>query len=499
MDSSAGSFTSAPLVLADAALFTDLYELTMAASYFREAMNAEATFSLFVRKLPPQRSFLVAAGLEDALGYLEALRFSDAALRYLRALGTFEPAFLDFLRELRFTGGVRAVAEGSVLFGDEPLLEVTAPLIEAQIVETALLNVCHLQTLLASKAARSVLAAGGRAVVDFGLRRTHGLEAGMKAARCAYIAGAAMSSNVLAGLVYGIPPTGTMAHSYVEAFPREIDAFRAFARTFPSATTLLIDTYDTLAAARKAVVVAREMEARGERLGGVRLDSGDLVALSRDVRRILDEAGLGYVRIFASGGLDEDEVARCLAAGAPIDAFGVGTRMNVSADAPYLDIAYKLVHYAGRNVLKLSEGKKTWAGPKQVHRFRDAAARFAGDRLGVEAEPAPPGAEALLATVMRDGRRLVPPPALAEIRARCAAQIAALPDDVRRLHDARAYPVAYSERLVAAQRGLEAETAAAEVTPFGDGASGGEASGGLLRRPVRGRTPRRRDGRRRPQ
>ncbi len=463
-----GAFTSDPLVLTDAALFTDLYELTMAASYVREGMHGDATFSLFVRKLPRQRSFLVAAGLDDALGFLEALRFSDAALDYLGSLGTFEPAFLDFLRDVRFTGTVRAMPEGTVIFADEPLLEVTAPLVEAQIVETALLNVCHLQTMLASKAARSVLAARGRAVVDFGLRRTHGLDAGMKAARCAYIAGAAMSSNVLAGLVYGIPPTGTMAHSYVEAFPREIDAFRAFARAFPKATTLLIDTYDTLAAARKAVVVAREMAARGERLGGVRLDSGDLVALSRDVRRILDEAGLGDVRIFASGGLDEDAVERCLAAGAPIDAFGVGTRMNVSADAPYFDMAYKLVRYAGRNVLKLSEGKKTWTGPKQVYRFRDAAGRCIGDRLVLEDEPAPPGADALMTTVMRDGRRVGPAPTLAEIRARCAAGIAALPDDVRRLHEARAYPVVYGERLVTAQRALEAAMLATEVAPFLD-------------------------------
>jgi len=463
MTCTCGAFASGPVLLRHAALFTDLYELTMAASYLREDMNREATFSLFVRTLPRNRSFLVAAGLEDVLALLEQYEFSEAALRYLRSLGRFEASFLDFLADLRFTGSVRAVPEGTVVFGDEPLLEVTAPLIEAQIVETAVMNLCHLQTLLASKAARCVIAAGGRTVVDFGLRRTHGLDAGMKAARCAYIAGAAMSSNVLAGLAHGIPPTGTMAHSYVEAFPQEIEAFRAFARAFPGATTLLIDTYDTVTAAKKAVIVAREMRARGEALAGVRLDSGDLVALSRQVRAILDEAGFPDVRIFASGGLDEDELARCLAEGAPIDAFGVGTRMNVSADAPYFDMAYKIVRYAGRDVLKLSAGKKTWAGEKQVYRSRGDDGRFSGDRIATRDEPAPAQAEPLLHTVMLGGRPVAPPPALAEIRDRCAAQIAALPDDVRRLKGARAYPVSCSDALVARQSDLEARTAVLEI------------------------------------
>jgi len=464
--SGAGEFVSGPLVLRDAAIFTDLYELTMAASYAREGMTGEATFSLFVRTLPARRSFLVAAGLEDALAFLAGFRFSEDALRYLASLRIFDRSFLEGLRDLRFTGTVRAVPEGTVLFADEPLLEVTAPLIEAQLVETALMNVCHFQTLLASKAVRPVIAAAGRPVVDFGLRRTHGMDAGMKAARSSWIAGALMSSNVLAGAAYGIPPTGTMAHSYVEAFPREIDAFRAFARAFPSSTTLLIDTYDTITAARKAVEVAREMEARGERLGGVRIDSGDLVALSRAVRGILDEAGLGYVRIFASGGLDEDEIERCVAAGAPIDAFGVGTRMDVSADVPYVDIAYKLVRYAGRDVLKLSEGKKTWPGPKQVWRVKDGG-RFLRDHLALADEPPPaPGAEPLLSVVMRDGRRAAPSAPLAAARERCAAQVAALPEEVRRLARAAPYPVHVSERLVALQRRLEAQTRAAEVDGY---------------------------------
>ncbi len=458
-----GAFVSGPLVLRDAALFTDLYEITMAASYFREEMTGAATFSLFVRTLPRERAFLVAAGLEDVVNYLLGFRFSDEAIAYLRSLGRFEGGFLDFLPEVRFTGHVRAVPEGTALFGDEPLLEVTAPIIEAQLVETAVLNFCHLQTLLASKAVRSVIAARGRPVVDFGLRRSHGMDAGMKAARCAFIAGAPTSSNVLAGQCYGIPPVGTMAHSYVAAFPREIDAFRAFGQAFPAHTTLLIDTYDTMAGARKAAEVAKEMEARGQRLGSVRLDSGDLIALSREVRKVLDDAGLGYVRIFASGGLDEEMVERCVEEGAPIDGFGVGTRMDVSADAPYLDMAYKLVQYAGRHALKTSTGKETWPGEKQVHRFRGANGGFAEDLLALHDEPPPPGeAEPLLRTVIRDGRLVEPHPTLAAIRERCAAQVAALPEAVRRLRDANTYPVRYSQRLVALQGALKAQVAEAE-------------------------------------
>jgi nicotinate phosphoribosyltransferase len=460
-----GSFVTGPVKLAEAALFTDLYELTMAASYFREGMRAPATFSLFVRKLPARRSYLIAAGLQDVLDYLASFRFSDECLNYLRSLDIFAADFLAFLRDLRFTGSVRAVAEGTLVFGDEPIVEVTAPIIEAQLVETAVLNFNHLQTLLASKASRSVIAAQGRALVDFGLRRTHGLDAGLKAARCAFLAGVDMTSNVLAGLAYNIPPAGTMAHSYVEAFPREIDSFRAFAQAFPLRTTLLIDTYDTCVAARKAVIVAKEMEARGQRLSGVRLDSGDLLRLSKDVRAILDAAGLSYVRIFASGGLDEDEVVRLLENQAPIDAFGIGTRLNVSADAPYLDMAYKLVEYDGRKVLKLSEGKRTWVGQKQVFRSRDGRGQLAGDVIGLAEEEGASGAEPLLATVMTDGRPARPHPSLPEVRRHCAAQLAALPEEFRRLRDPHAYPVRVSERLAEAQNALEARVRALEVEP----------------------------------
>ena len=461
-----GAFASGPLVLRDAALFTDLYEITMAASYFREKMNGVATFSLFVRKLPKERSFLIAAGLEDVLNYLEAFRFSGEAIDYLRSLGGFDAAFLDFLTGLRFTGGVRAVGEGTPVFADEPILEVTAPIIESQLVETAVLNFCHFQTLLTSKAARSVLAARGRAVVEFGLRRTHGIDAGMKAARCAFIAGATMSSNVLAGQYYGIPPTGTMAHSYVTAFPHEIDAFRAFAKTFPARTILLIDTYDTVAAAHKAVEVAKEMEARGERLAGVRLDSGDIVTLSKEVRRVLDAAGLDYVRIFVSGGLDEYEVDQFFEEGAPIDAFGIGTKMDVSADAPYLDMAYKLVRYDKRYVLKTSPGKTTWTGEKQVYRLRERDGKFKGDFIALNDEPPPYGdAEPLLNTVMESGRMVGPHPPLTAVRDYCSAQVSALPEELRRLKNPATYPVRYSDRLVELQRSLEAEVQTTEVAP----------------------------------
>jgi nicotinate phosphoribosyltransferase len=287
----------------------------------------------------------------------------------------------------------------------------------------------------------------------------------MKAARCTFIAGAPMSSNVLAGLSYGIPPTGTMAHSYVSAFPHEIDAFRAFAQSFPAHSTLLIDTYDTVMGARKAVAVAKEMEAQGRRLAGVRLDSGDIVALSRQVRSILDAAGLQYVQIFVSGNLDEDRIDEYLSQGAPIDAFGVGTRMDVSADAPYLDMAYKLVEYDGRPVLKTSAGKATWTAQKQVYRRLRSGEGFAGDVLALREEPAPPGAvEILLCNMMERGRLLAPHPALTTLRDYCAAQVASLPGEVRQLHEPATYPISYSQRLVALQRSMEAEIAAREVS-----------------------------------
>jgi nicotinate phosphoribosyltransferase len=460
---SAGAFVSAPLTLGDAALFTDLYELTMAAAFFREGMNGRATFSLFVRRLPPERGFLVAGGLADVLEYLRGFCFSADALDYLRSLGRFEPAFLSHLQALRFTGQVRAVREGTVLFAEEPLLEVTAPLIEAQLLETAVINVCHLQTLLASKAARAVLAAGGRSLAEFGLRRSHGTDAGMKAARCAILAGFDSTSNVLAGRTFGAPLSGTMAHSFVTAFPREIDAFLAYARSFSDSAVLLLDTYDTAAAARLAVDVAKVLAASGHRLAGVRLDSGDLAVLSREVRGILDAGGCPDVRILVSGGLDEHDVETLLAAGAPIDAFGIGTRLDVSADAPSLEMVYKLVALGGRDVLKLSPGKETWVGAKQVLRRRDKDGRLAGDTLALEGDAVPAGAGRLLETVMEDGRPTGPPPALEVLREHCARELASLPDGVRRLREPAGYPVAVSDGLRARQA---AAKAAASVTPL---------------------------------
>ncbi len=450
-----GAYVSAPLTLADAALFTDLYELTMAAAFLRENVSGTATFSLFVRRLPAERGFLVAAGLEDALEYLHAFRFSSAAIDYLFSLGRFEAAFLDQLPSLRFTGDVRAVAEGTVLFADEPLLEVTGPILEAQLVETALLNLLHVQTVLASKAARSVLAAGGRTLAEFGLRRSHGTDAGMKAARAAVLAGFDSTSNVLAGRTWGVPLSGTMAHSFVTAFPREGEAFRAYARAFPDAAVLLLDTYDTLAAAREAVAVARELAADGHRLAGVRLDSGDLGTLSREVRAILDVGGCRDVKILVSGGLDEHDIAGLLEGGAPIDGFGIGTRLTTSADAPSLDLVYKLVRFGERDVLKLSPGKGTWVGAKQVIRHVGTDGRMGGDTLALAEEPIGRDMVGLLEPVMRGGELLRAHPTLADIRGRCAAQLAMLPDGVRRLTEPDVYPVTPSQRLRERQRAAE--------------------------------------------
>jgi nicotinate phosphoribosyltransferase len=444
------------------ALVTDLYELTMAEAYLRAGITHHATFSLFVRRLPPRRNYLIAAGLEAALDYLEALRFTADDLAHLRGTGLFSPQLLDHLAGLRFSGEVRAIPEGRAVFAEEPLLEVTAPIIEAQLVETMLINILHLHTLLASKASRCVDAAAGRPVVDFGLRRAHGVDAGMAAARATYLAGCTATSNVAAGRRHGIPIAGTMAHSFVTSFPTELDAFRAYAAAFPDTTTLLIDTYDVAQGARNAVTVARELAAAGHRLRAVRIDSGDLDALSRTARSILDAGGFPTVQVFASGGLDEYAIAALVAAGAPVDAFGVGTRMDASEDAPTLDVAYKLVAYEGRPRRKLSEGKATLAGCKQVWRRTGPDGRYAGDIIAAVDEPVT-DAEPLLEPVMAGGRRLRPSPPLAELRARCLAERARLPDAVRRIDAASAYPVALSPGLQALQlRATDAGRAPAE-------------------------------------
>ena len=411
-------------------LLVDLYQLTMGESYLAEGMaEREATFSLFFRSLPAGWGYLLAAGLEDALRYLEELRFGDDDLTYLEDTGLFAAAFLERLRSFRFSGSARAVPEGTAVFPGEPLLEVTAPILEAQIAETMVLNELHLQTLVASKAARSVEAAAGRTLVDFSLRRTHGGEAGLKVARASYLAGFDATSNVLAGRRYGIPLAGTMAHSYVQSFEDELAAFRAFARAYPDDAILLVDTYDTLEGARLAVKVAHELEEGGHRLRGVRLDSGDLVELSRQVRDLLDRAGFADATVFASGGLDEAEIARLLDSGALIDGFGVGTKMGVSADQPFLDLVYKLVEVDGRPVLKLSAGKATLPGRKQVWRIREGGVAT-HDVLGL-ANSAGDG-EPLLREVMRDGRATWSEP-LVESRERTRRERGSLPEAVRSL------------------------------------------------------------------
>ncbi|MFM7718102.1 MAG: nicotinate phosphoribosyltransferase [Actinomycetota bacterium] len=409
----------------DGALHTDLYELNMAASYLRRGMLREATFSLFVRHLPPARGFLVAAGLEPALAYLEAFRFDETDLAYLREALGFDDATIEAFRALRFEGDVWAVPEGRVVLADEPLLEITAPMPVAQLVEPLLLNLLTFQTTIASKAARCVLAAGGRDLVDFSLRRTHGLDAALAVARVTAMVGFVATSNVEAARRYGLTAAGTMAHSYIESFANEAEAFRTFAEDRPGHTTFLVDTYDTLHGVRTAIEVIRELGLAGHL--GIRLDSGDLAALSREARAMLDAAGLPQVRIFASGGLDEHAIGDLVAAGAPIDAFGVGTRMGVSADAPYLDSAYKLVEYDGAPMLKLSAEKATFPGRKQVFRGAD------GDVLALRDEPTPAGHEALLVPVMRGGRRVGPADRLDDARARFVDDLAALPAGARAL------------------------------------------------------------------
>ena len=437
----------------NAALLTDLYELTMAASYFSHGMNETATFDLFVRNLPPDRNYLVACGLDDALRYLEHFAFDDGALDYLRSLEMFDDDFIRFLGDLRFTGEVRAIPEGELVFPGEPLLSVTAPLIEAQIVETFLLNCTNFQTLIASKAARIAHACRDRTFVDFSPRRDHGTDAAMKVARASYIGGAAATSNVLAGRAYGIPVSGTMAHSYVMAFAHELDAFRAFAADFGERTTLLIDTYDVLQGARHAVEVARECAQRGVRLRGVRLDSGDLEYFAREVRHILDEGGFPGMQIFASSDLDEFVIDRVVAAGAPVDAFGVGTQLGVSGDAPALGGVYKLVEYAGGGRVKLSPGKATLPGRKQVYRVEsDGVCRY--DILSLEGEVVSEG-RAVMERVMHTGRRTRPPEPLDVIRERCRTSRASLAPPLQSLHTA---PEPYEVRL---SPGLEAERARA--------------------------------------
>jgi len=427
-------------------LLTDLYELTMAASYFENRMAEPATFSLFIRKYPRHRAYFVAAGLEDILEHISNFQFSAGDIAYLEGTGVFSRDFLHYLRALRFTGKVRAMAEGEIFFADEPILEVTAPVIEAQLLETLVINTIQVQSMIATKAARCVHAAKGHGLVDFSLRRTHGADAGLKVARSSYIAGFVATSNVLAGKVYHIPIAGTMAHSYVSSFGNEMAAFRAFAKSFPRKSILLVDTYDTIEGAKNAAMVGQEMATRGERLLGVRLDSGDMIRLSQEVREILDKAGLEGTEIFASGSFDEYEIARVIKEGAKIDAFGVGTKMGVSADAPYLDMVYKLVQYAERPIMKFSTGKANLPGEKQVFRKVDGQGSYVEDVIGTADETVEDG-RPLLEPVMEQGRLLRPHPSLEDIRKRFKESFHALDKKYKALKDPACYPARPSPHL----------------------------------------------------
>ncbi|HWP00101.1 MAG TPA: nicotinate phosphoribosyltransferase [Methylococcus sp.] len=441
----------------DSLLLTDLYQLTMLQGYFAQGMDATAVFELFVRKLPGKpdrkRNFLMAAGLQQAVEFLEQARFSAEEIAWLRSTRRFSAEFLDALAEWRFRGDVDAMPEGTVFFPNEPILRVVASMPEAQLVETRLINLLHFETLIASKAARMTLTAPGKLLVDFGLRRAHGAEAGLLAARAAYLAGFSGSSNVLAGRLWGIPIYGTMAHSFVQAHDDEMSAFEHFAKAQPDNLVLLIDTYDTEAAAEKLIPLARRLGELGIRIQGVRIDSGDLAEHARKVRSILDRGGLGYVHVFASGSLDEYVLAKYGADAVPIDGYGIGTHMDTSADAPYLDCAYKLQEYAGVPRRKRSEGKATYPGRKQVYRYYDEAGRMARDSLTLSS--APQGGEPLLRPVMRNGKRVGPLPTLEESRAYALAQLARLPDALRAVEPAPPYPVEIAPELQALVREME--------------------------------------------
>lgn len=426
-------------------LLTDLYQLTMLQAYFDAQMHRTAVFEFFVRRMPPARNFLLAAGLAPVIDYLETLAMPPEDVAAVRRLGGFHEPFLDWLAGLRFTGDVSAMPEGSVFFPDEPILRVTAPLPQAQFVETRIVNLLHFSTLVASKAARCVLAAPGRTLVDFGLRRAHGAEAGLLAARSAYLAGFTGTATVQAGVEFGIPVFGTMAHSFVQAHGDETRAFAQFARSHPENVTLLIDTYDTEEGARKVAALSPLLAAEGIRIRAVRIDSGDLADHAHKVRALLDAAGAPHIGIFASSSLDEYELAELFVRGAPIDGAGVGTRLDTSSDAPYLDCVYKLQAYDGRPMRKRSEGKATWPGAKQVLREYAADGTIARDVIAL-AEEAPAG-EPLLAPVMAGGRRVGPAPTLAESREHAARMLARLPQRLRALAPAPPFTAAISPAL----------------------------------------------------
>jgi len=433
-------------------LLTDLYELTMAAGYVQNRFEALATFELFVRHLPNRRNYLVAAGLEQALDFLENVRFSSEDVAYLRALPSFRSvhsSFFDYLSRFQFAGDVWALPEGTIFFPGEPLLRVTAPIAEAQLVETGLLSILHFQTLIASKASRVTASAAGRPVVEFGSRRAHGMEAGVLAARAAFIGGCEGTSNTYAGRRFCIPVYGTQAHSWIMAHEDEADAFRDFLNVFPDESTLLVDTYDVHAAIEKIIALERKP-------GGVRLDSGDVLADSQWVRKRLDSAGLYDVKIFASGELDEERIQILLQSGARLDAFGVGTALSTSSDSPNIGVIYKLVEVdlgdTVRNAAKFSQEKITYPGRKQVFRFADKDRKFSGDVIGLDTESFP-GSEPLLVPVMRAGKRIAaadedPLAVMKRGQSRHLSDRAHLPEGILLLRTAEPpFPVRYSERL----------------------------------------------------
>lgn len=449
----------------DVSVLTDFYELTMCAGYFENQKREIATFDLFIRKLPPNRSYFVFAGLEQVLLFIKNMKFTEEQLEYLRTQKLRE-GFLDYLRKFKFSGEVLAVPEGTIVFPNEPLIRVTAPIIEAQIIETFLLNTVNLQTTISSKASRVSYSAKGRPVIEFGLRRTQGTDAGMKAARCSYIAGCNGTSNVLAGMKYGIPIFGTMAHSYIMFFDSEIEAFRAFTKVFPCNSTLLIDTYNDLEGAKNATIIAKELEKQGQRLGGVRLDSGDLMNLSKKVRAILDNAGLDYIKILASGDLDEYKLEQLLERGAEIDAFGVGTRMSTSSDRPYIDVVYKLSGRVENEVftptMKLSKGKVTLPGRKQVFRQTDKKERYSGDIIGLENEKI--NGKPLLIKMIENGKLIYGIPPLEEVRSYVSKELARFPDNLKKLKHASTYPVQLSPKLLDVKRQLSRQLKAMKKT-----------------------------------
>ena len=429
-------------------LLTDLYELTMAAGYLQTHFEGRATFELFVRHLPPKRNYLVAAGLEQAIEFLENVRFTPQEIEYLQQHKVFRHVrgeFFDYLAKFRFTGDVWAMPEGTLVFAGEPMLRVTAPIIEGQILETYLLSALGYQTMVASKAARIVTAAQGRSIVDFGARRAHGSQASLLASRAAAIGGCQGTSNVLAGQLFGIDTRGTQAHSWIMAHEDEGEAFRSFLDAFPEDSVLLLDTYDVRRATKKII-------AMGLKPAGVRLDSGDLAKDSRWVRRELDRAGWQDVKVFASGDLDEYRIAALLAKGAAIDAFGVGTAITTPGDAPHISMIYKLVEVERggevRGAAKLTHAKATYPGRKQIFRHSTSSGKFAGDTIALENETDGSG-EALLIEIMRGGRRLDAAEPVSAHRDRCMANLTRLPERYRQIHRAAAYPVRYSKRLKA--------------------------------------------------